>query len=170
MRPFVATQTDVTTVWVVVSFQACTTWDSFLSDYSTPCDDYNSGTSSIIYMKGTGFSSGSYKVRYYDANSLQIGTDDNITVPMGGEPVDVLKSNLACDTNPSAKDGTWNAKVYTSSGTTLLADDTFIVQADVIPEFPTVIAAVSVAMLCFGIYWWMKKRRRHSTCQGQQSF
>jgi len=35
----------------------------------------------------------------------------------------------------------------------------FEATAAAIPEFPTGLAAIVVAGLCFGIYWWMRKRR-----------
>ena len=106
-------------------------------------------------MKGTGFAAGNYKVRYYDAGAVQLGTEAGITVSGDG----ILQSLMACNTNPSAPAGTWHAKVFDDAGTTLIADDTFAVTASAIPEFPTVIAAIGVAGLCFGIYFWMRKRR-----------
>ena len=39
-----------------------------------------------------------------------------------------------------------------------VADDVFNVATSAIPEFPEVIAAIGVTGLCFGIYWWMRKR------------
>jgi len=132
-------------------------WDSYESDYST-IDDLYDTAGDIICMKGTGFAAGSYVVRYYDDDGTQVGTDANITVPMVGEPAGVLKSNLACNTNEGATAGIWNAKAYLSDGTTLIANDTFTVTPEAIPEFPTVIAALVVAGLCFSIYYWMRKR------------
>ena len=44
-----------------------------------------------------------------------------------------------------------------------IADDSFVVDATAIPEFPAVITAIVVAGLCFGIYWWMRKRV-HGVC------
>ncbi len=44
-----------------------------------------------------------------------------------------------------------------------VADDVFNVAATAIPEFPEVMAAIGVAGLCFGIYWWMRKRV-HGVC------
>ena len=41
-----------------------------------------------------------------------------------------------------------------------IVDDVFTVDASAIPEFPEVMAAIGVAGLCFGIYWWMRKRAR----------
>jgi len=47
-----------------------------------------------------------------------------------------------------------------------IADDSFVVDASAIPEFPEVMAAIGVAGLCFGIYYWMRKRARrvHEVC------
>ena len=108
-------------------------------------------------MKGTGFETGTYVVRYYDAGATQVGTDANIGIEA---PAD-LQSSMACYTDPLAAAGTWNATVYRSSDDALIADDTFYVNANVIPEFPTTMVAIGVAGLCFGIYWWMRKRREH---------
>lgn len=130
-------------------------WDSYQSDYST-VDDLYDQPGDIIYMKGTGFTAGSYKVRYYDASATQIGTDDNITISGGQD----LQSSLACNTDINATPGTWNAKVYLSDGTTLVGDDTFTVTSASIPEFPTIFTGIGVAGLCSGMYWWMKKRRQ----------
>ena len=129
-------------------------WESYESDYSTIDDLYDTG-GDIIYMKGTGFAAGTYIVRYYDADGTQMGTDANLTIGAGED----LTSQMACNTNPSATAGTWHAKAYLSDGTTLIADDTFTVTSGAIPEFPTVITAIVVAGLCFGIYYWMRKRR-----------
>jgi len=142
----------VTTVWVVVEYTP--DWESYESDYSTIDDLYDTG-GDIIYMKGTGFAAGTYIVRYYDADGTQVGTDANITIGA----VEDLTSLMACNTDEGATAGTWHAKVYLSDGTTLIADDTFTVTSVAIPEFPTVITAIVVAGLCFGIYYWMRKRR-----------
>ena len=42
----------------------------------------------------------------------------------------------------------------------LVANRSFEVAAEAIPEFPTVIAAIMVAGSCFGIYYWMRKRKQ----------
>jgi len=71
--------------------------------------------------------------------------------------------------------GNWHCAVYTSGAnpssydpddTNIVADDTsytggyaFHVEQSAIPEFPTVVAAVGVSGLCFGIYYWMRKGR-----------
>ena len=41
----------------------------------------------------------------------------------------------------------------------LMANDSFYVAQSAIPEFPTVMAGIMVAGLCFGIYYWMRQRR-----------
>ena len=43
-----------------------------------------------------------------------------------------------------------------------VADDVFYVAASAIPEFPTVMAGIGVAGLCFGIYYWKRKRKLDS--------
>ena len=40
-----------------------------------------------------------------------------------------------------------------------IVEDSFDVEQSAIPEFPTVITVIVVAGLCFGIYYWMRKRR-----------
>ncbi len=153
-RNFVAGASEhrVTTVWVEVTYTP--DWQSYESDYSTIDDLYDTG-GDIVYMKGTGFAAGTYIVRYYDADGTQVGTDANITIGA----VEDLTSQMACNTDEGATAGTWHAKAYLSDGTTLIADDTFTVTSGAIPEFPTVITAIVVAGLCFGIYYWMRKRR-----------
>jgi len=42
----------------------------------------------------------------------------------------------------------------------LLANDSFYVAQSAIPEFPTVMAAIVVAGVCFGIYYWMRRKRQ----------
>ena len=145
----------VTTVWVEVTYTP--DWQSYESDLSTP-DNYYDTSGDIIYMKGTGFAAGTYIVRYYDATTptqVLVGTDANIIIGVGVD----LTSQMACNTDEGATAGTWHAKAYLSDGTTLIADDTFTVTSGAIPEFPTVITAIVVAGLCFGIYYWMRKRR-----------
>ena len=146
----------VSEVWVVVDYTVWSTWNSYYSDYSESCEDYNTGTSNTIYMKGTGFETGSYTVRYFDALDAQVGTDAGVSITA---PQD-LQSLMACNTNPAAAEGTWYARVYRSADDALIAEDTFYVNINVIPEFPTVLSAIGVGGLCFGIYWWMRKRAK----------
>jgi len=154
LRSLANKPTHADAAYLLVDYTAWDTWNSYESDYSTSCEDYNTGTSNTIYMKGTGFETGSYDVTYFDADDAFVGTDANITISGGQD----LLSSLACNTDPAAAEGTWYARVYPSGGTTLIAEDTFFVNANVIPEFPTIFAAIGVAGLCFGIYWWMKRR------------
>ena len=130
-------------------------WDSYESDYSTIDDLYDTG-GDIIYMKGTGFAAGTYIVRYYDAAGTKVGTDANITIGAGED----LTSHMACNTDEGATAGTWDAKVYLTDGTTVIANDTFTVTSSAIPEFPTVFTAIVVVGLCFCIYYWIRRRQR----------
>ena len=146
--------TDNTTLHPKLAITYTAPWDSYQSDNSTVEDLYDS-YGEIIHMKGTGFAAGSYKVRYWDKDGTQVGSDANITIGGG----DNLSSHMACNTDEGAIGGTWHAEVYLSDGTTLIADDTFTVDQAAIPEFPTIMAAIGVSGLCFGIYYWMRRKR-----------
>jgi len=115
-----------------------------------------------------------YKVAYYDGGASHDGVDGAQVV------VDAVNSNYnrslssicECNNYPSASYGTWHAVVYRADtgdaapATTYTANDSnstmeieFTVEQSAIPEFPAVIAGIIVAGICFGIYYWMSKRR-----------
>lgn len=149
-------------------------WDSY-SDYppETGCELFNSSSLSTVYMKGSELlRNHGYKAAYYDDNGVLIKTEIGSSGPFDGVPAGEFRS--ACDfTNyqGTAVPGTWHAIICESSYSAppayedlepnqVIADDTFDVTAEAIPEFPTIIAAIAVASLCFGIYYLMRKRRR----------
>ena len=119
---------------------------------------------------GENFLSGDTKVGYYDADGILAQTD-----PYLGFPGGILESecilNEGWGGDPPAGDGDWHAVVIQTSETlpstyaaaiahdNYVIDDDFYVANSAIPEFPTVIAAIGVAGLCFAIYYWMRKRR-----------
>ena len=86
---------------------------------------------------------------------------------------DPFEPTYTFTSNPSAQSGTWHAVVQPSGASSfptnystlspapdtygLIADDTFTVNQDVIPEFPTVMGVIGI---CPGIYWGLKKRMR----------
>lgn len=145
------------------------TWNSYDSDYSTPRETYDIGHKTV-YMNGTDFPNISYLVAYYDADGTKRSSETK------SASVGVLQSAYDLSSNPTAAAGTWHTLVQPSSGYTpfginsyatitaspetygLLADDSYTVEAPAIPEFPTVFAAIGVAGLCFGIYYWMRRR------------
>ena len=120
-------------------------------------------TYTVVYMYGDDFvKSSDYNVGYYDNRDLLIASDDLIAV--GGNQL--LASQYDLTTIADAQAGTWHASAYLDPavppGTWDGGGDAstaFQVLASAIPEFPTVIAAIGVAGLCFVIYWWMRKRR-----------
>ena len=117
-------------------------------------------------MYGENFdASTAYHVGYYDGNNAKI-LSDAVNSTSSGE----LSSQCYFPTyQGTAQPGTWHAVVYkdpTSPPETYTADDpnsvvedSFDVTAAAIPEFPTAITAIAVAGMCFGIYYWMRKRR-----------
>ena len=151
-------------------------WDSHTdSGRADPAEETFAAPDYTVYMKGTGFTSGNYDVGYYDATMTGGGnlvtTDTNISVSGDG----ILNSQYLLITDFNAVAGTWHVLVQPSSGYTsfdsaydttvgapdtygLLANDSFTVEQTAIPEFPTVISGVLVAPLCFGVYYWMRKR------------
>ena len=160
-------------------------WDSYRDQGRATGEETFTGPYGTVYMKGTGFLdlTNTYDISYYDGGGTKIATDAGIALvnesggrgDLGntGNPYEPTYTFIS---NPSAQPGTWNAVVQPSGATSfdtdyttvsanpdtydLIADDTFTVQQDVIPEFPTVMAAIGVAGLCFGIYFWMRKRYR----------
>jgi len=144
-------------------------WESYENLTPTLCDDFTE-SNNHVYMQGTGFPTGFYTVGYYDGAGIRVYDEDNISVSGDG----ILNSEYQLDSLPAIF-GTWHALVqpfgagsfpgtYAEAiadpdGCELLADDSFLVQESAIPEFPTVMAGIMVAGLCFGIYYWMRKRR-----------
>ena len=159
---------DFSLDWIPVSVTFTAPWESYENLTPTVCDDFTE-SNNHVYMQGTGFPTGSYTVGYFDGSGIWIA-DDDISVSGDG----ILNSEYQLDSLP-ADFGTWHALAQPTGATSfpgtyaiaiaapdtyeLLADDSFNVEASAIPEFPTVMAGIMVAGLCFGIYYWMRKRR-----------
>jgi hypothetical protein len=148
-------------------------WDSYQESGRTTIRDFFDHTYYTAYMKGTGFAAGTYNVAYYDAGASggqKVVTDANITASGG-----VLNSQIDLRGYTSSTPGTWHALVQPTGGTAfdqdyntavanpdtrnLIANDSFTVDQSAIPEFPIVIAGIAVAGMCFGIYYWMRRRK-----------
>ena len=153
------------------------TWDSYKTDYpdqeppGTQCDvfdDYN--TEHRVYMYGVGFTNGgSYKVVYWLPDDTRRTVDTGLLV-------EYTKLKSTWEFVSQGGEGNWHVTVYNPSdhdpGSTYSASDSHIVADDksytdatsfyvslsAIPEFPTVIAAIAVCMLCAVAY--MVTRRR----------
>jgi len=154
---------------------AVSDWDSYKdADCTILCQDFvDYGTEHIVYMYGAGFAaSTAYRVVFWDQVDATWYIRDmvDVTSTAGGE-LGVKVTNPVAHTfvDGTDTDGTWYATVYNDqiytpgthdpNDTKLVVDDSFTVQQSAIPEFPTVVAAIAVAGLCFGIYYWMRKRR-----------
>jgi hypothetical protein len=158
-------------------------WDSYSdTGRTTVCDSFANSTN-VIYMKGTSFldDSQTYNISYYDGSGAKIATDAgialiNVSGGRGqlGNTSSPYEPTYDFNSNPSASAGTWHIVVQPSGATAfpsdysvlsgapntyqLIGDDTCSVDETAIPEFSTVMAAIGVAGLCFGIYYWMRKR------------
>ena len=136
-------------------------WDSHETSYTGPiCDifsDYDS--QHTVYMRGTGFKEGSYNVVYWDGDGYERVIDAK-SVDAGG----ILDSEHTFLAGTDVA-GDWYASAYVGDTpgthddtTNLWADDSFTVQQSAIPEFPAVIAAIAVSMLCAVAYVVMRRR------------
>ncbi len=153
-------------------------WDSYTGGYPDDSgvqeDEFaDYPADNIVYMYGTGFAaSTNYRVIFWnkvDSTWYKRETEDTSSDGAG-----VLK---AAHTFTPGTDtgGTWQCTVYTEGAveSTYDPDSVNLVANDIsytadgavkwdataIPEIPTVIAGIAVAGLCFGIYYWMRKRR-----------
>ncbi|MBA7680482.1 hypothetical protein ES703_88798 [subsurface metagenome] len=173
--------------YIQVTITFTPAWDSYSDTGRLSQEDTFSGATNVVYMKGTGFWSNAtlqtYNVSYYDGGGAKVTTDAGITLvnvvsDRGdlGNTSDPYAPTYTFTDNPTADPGTWHIVVQPSGAQTfdtsyaivsadpdtydLIADDTCTVDASAIPEFSTVISAIGVAGLCFGIYWWMRKKYR----------
>ena len=147
------------------------TWESYddavqSNVWGTVGDPYTD-TTQTAYMYGQGFAAGTYAVGFYDNAGDKAGSDVSGTFASGN-----LSAQFALNTDPTGAEGTWHAVVFdtalgspsanytaTSGAAGYVTEDDFEVNASAIPEIPTVLAAIGVAMFCFGIYYWMRRRR-----------
>ena len=152
------------------------TWDSYKEGYpddsGTQCDDFaNYATEHQVYMYGVGFTSGeSYKVVYWDADGTKRMVDTGVTVAADSK----LRSTWTFAPG-QATEGNWHVTVYypsdyspvsySDTDSHIVADDksyvgatSFHVSQSAIPEFPTVIAAIAVCLLCTVSYMVMRRR------------
>ena len=144
------------------------TWESYRDSghetvWGTVADPYDS-TYHTVYMYGDGFiASQSYYVGYYDGNG-----DKKATESATGS---ALSCQYDCTTDPTAQYGTWHAVVFKGasppstyaacSGTAgYTTEDDFEVSQTAIPEFPTVLAAIAVCLLCAVAYIMMRRGKK----------
>lgn len=166
---------DFSLDWIPVSVTFTAPWESYNDPEHLVIEDNFANTTNHVYMEGTGFATGNYDVGYYDGvgSWVLLALDENIAV--GGDGILNSEYDITTD-QEAAADNWWHALVQPASGYTdlpgsyavaiadpdvygLMANDSFFVEASAIPEFPTVMAGIMVAGLCFGIYYWMRKRR-----------
>ena len=179
--------TDFSLDYIQVTVTFTPAWDSYSDTGRSAQEDAFSGLTNNLYMKGTGFLDGAqtYNVSYYDGGGNKIVTDAGIAlVNVSGTRGDLGNTTgvpsyaptYYFPDNPTAAAGTWHAVAQPTGATTfdtsytivstdpdtydLIADDTFDADGTAIPEFSTVMAAIGVAGMCFGVYWWMRKKYR----------
>jgi len=147
-------------------------WDSYGDGGRTAGEEsFDSSAKNVVYMRGTGFAPGTYKVGYYDGDGVLRGTE---TPAVSGDGV--LDSLYELSADQSAGAGTWHALVFfdparpgTAPGAPdtlaaaqtnmyITAEDTFSVTAAAIPEFGQVVSALAVTGLCGAAYLFFRRR------------
>jgi hypothetical protein len=148
------------------------TWESYKGNYGDSggsVDDYFSDYASEhqVYMYGTGFSSGTYKIIYWDGDGTKRTSE--IIAPVSG----ALKSHWTF-TSENATAGDWHAAVYYPDANPssyspidldIVADDKsysggygFHVEQSAIPEFPIAWTVIVTLGLSAGVYLWLRRR------------
>jgi len=146
-------------------FDNIKTWGSFNDLAHTTVNNYFDTGENTVYMYGENFEvSTAYHIGYYDGNNIKMLSDD-VNSTSGGE----LSSLCYFPTyQATAAPGMWHAVVYkdpTAPPATYVAndpnnvvEDSFAVTQAAIPEFPTILAAIAVAGICFWIYYWIRRK------------
>jgi len=139
-------------------------WDSYSDlDHLNHCDSFR--LHCTICMCGKGFTQGqNYKIIYWDGQGYKrVAEVQKATGPQGElssehtfGPLDV-GGDWHCTVYPAEYD----PSSYNPADTNIVADDTLYTGGyDFNVAAITVIAAIGVAGLCFGIYYWMRRRYR----------
>jgi len=161
----VSTSKNTTTCY----FDNIKIWGSHNDATWTTVENSFADSTNRVYMYGENFDSGTTKIGYYDGGNTLRQTD---TYSSWGGGVLNWSECYFMDYIAVATAGTWHAVVllqaddlpaaYADALTDpqFVADDSFAVAATAIPEFPEVMAAIGVAGICFGIYYWMRKKTR----------
>ncbi|MFC2034496.1 hypothetical protein ACFLTT_03765, partial [Chloroflexota bacterium] len=151
----------------IVTIEANTA-ESYSSDsIPTPIDDgFTTGENPFIRAYGLQ-PDHDYTVGYYDENGDKVSSDVNSRSSATGNI-----SSQYIFPNEGEAPGTWHAVVFdgsssvdyatansTKSNNGYVTEDTFEVYASAIPEFPGIIAVLTVTGMCFAVYLWMRKKR-----------
>jgi len=183
----VTSKRDFSLDYIQVTITFTPAWDSYSDTGRLSQEDTFSGTTDVVYMKGTGFWSNAtaqtYNVSYYDGGNNRIISDNGIALvnPVSdrgdlGDTSDPYAPTYIFTSVPTAVPGTWHIVVQPTGATAfddsymilfnnfdtydLIADDICTVDGSVILEFSTVMAAIGVTGMCFGAYGGMRKKYR----------
>ena len=159
---------DFSLDWLPATVTYTAPWDSYTTSARTTVSDLYSGSPKTVYMRGTGFSTGSqYRVAYYDAGGTKRFEEGPLSVSGGN-----LDSAITTSNYPTATAGSWRAVVQRSGATAfpatyasinqdtheILAEDTFTVNSSAIPEFPDLAAALVASFAGAGCYYVLRRR------------
>lgn len=151
-------------------------WGSYSGSGRTTVSNNFTTYGVSVYMYGENFdTSVTYKVGYYDGGTAHDGADGALLFTDSDTTLDGIFNAFVirpADYGASSY-GLWHAVVYKTTGdmpnsynlvskgdAAYTVTDSFTVDVECIPEFPTVFAAIGVGGLCSGIYWWMRRRAK----------
>ncbi len=145
------------------------TWGSYSDLAHTTSSDTFTELNCTVYMWGDDFTKNTdFKVIYWDGEGYK-----RVAEVQGSLGNQELSSQHTFNVPDVA--GDWHCTVYSpdtydpasydAGDANIVIDDTLIVEASAIPEFPTVMAAIGVAGLCCGIYFWMRRRYRRQVAK-----
>lgn len=161
-----------TQVWVVADYTPATL-ESYKEAthetvWGTGDNPYDVNTQTAFMHGGNYIASHGYHVAYYDGSGDWKAQSEGVN----SGPDGTLSSLYLLTTDSGATAGTWHTAVFDDdlgsppgtyaacSGTAgYVVEDSFEVTPEAIPEFPTVMAGITVAGLCSVIYYFMRKRR-----------
>lgn len=150
------------------------TWVSYrdvdhVFEWGDIANPYNA-TYTIVYMYGEGWTGNArFNIGYYDDGGNLIASDLSVKVPPQTLDLTSEYDLYLGGAGGFGSAGTWHCSVYDSALTLPatyqgdgIANVAFEVLAEAIPEFPTVLSAIAVAILCGVVYLWMRKKTGHA--------
>jgi hypothetical protein len=151
-------------------YEMLTSWDSYSdSGHESQCDLFSDATHTV-YMYGEGAVNGyMYRIVYWSVTGEKVREEDK-----AGESGVLSLAGYDFHSCAPEDAGYWQVTVYPTNyqvmsydpdDVNIIMDDTshdddssFYVHVSAIPEFPTALTGIIIVGLCFGIYYWMRKR------------
>ena len=138
-------------------------WQSYADQkHSIPSDEFTD-LHCTVYMSGVGFiKNQNYKIVCWDGVGYKVQSE----IQTARTPAGKLEGLHVF--NDTDRYGDWQCTVYLPctyspvsydpDDINIVADDWFYVAPTAIPEIEQAITGISLVGICFGIYWWKRRR------------